>query len=360
MALVNFRKETSERSDEANWAKSLLLEKSGYFLESIEGCNQNADNMVTHLIERARVDYDQSKTSSKDEIVSAILSLEGEDTLQRKINFANCYGLPLSYALYCDETQHVYLFNFVSLEKIDFIHQYKSYQEFADWIAGIKGWKSNKSFREIQDLPFFDKELRRSGTPWPTNIDCFISDTNYNPIAILEFQNAKSTSVANHCNNDFFLCKMTSTNQWGYTVYHDDIRRWTSQEILRVQSNLRYLIITWSQGENDFILKEVEIITIPYFPNHDGKPDWNYINSYKASMNTYVGSGKTEKYEKAISSKFKTYNLINDEGTINSVVNEPPLSYESRTFPSIYYHLKELTKNNREALVAKFVELLNS
>jgi hypothetical protein len=360
MALINFRKETSERSDEANWAKSLLAEKSGYYLESIEGCNQNADNIVTHLIERARVDYDAAKPSSKAEIISSIVALEGKEVLDRKINFAKCYGLPLSYSLYCDENQNVFLFNFISLEQVDFVHQYKSYQEFADWIASIKGWKSNKSFREIQDLPFFDKELRKCGTPWPTNIDCFICNTENKPIAILEFQNAKSTNVANHCNNDFFLCKMTGTNQWGYTVYHDDIRRWTSQEILRVQSNLRYLIITWAQKEDDFILKEVEIITIPHFPNKNGKPDWDYINSYKASMNKYVVSGKTEQHAKSISNTFKTYNLKNDEGIINSIVNEPPLSYGNKTFPSIYYHSKELTQKNREILVSKFVELLNS
>lgn len=32
MAFKNYRKETSERSDEANWAKKFLLKKQGYFL----------------------------------------------------------------------------------------------------------------------------------------------------------------------------------------------------------------------------------------------------------------------------------------------------------------------------------------
>jgi len=70
MALINFRKETSERSDKANWAKTLLIEKSGFCLESIEGCNQNTENIVTHLIERARVDFDPSKPSSKSDILN--------------------------------------------------------------------------------------------------------------------------------------------------------------------------------------------------------------------------------------------------------------------------------------------------
>lgn len=43
MAFKNYRKETSERSDEANWAKKILIEKTGLFFDSIEGCNENKD-----------------------------------------------------------------------------------------------------------------------------------------------------------------------------------------------------------------------------------------------------------------------------------------------------------------------------
>jgi hypothetical protein len=359
MALNNFRKETSERSDEANWAKNLLIAHSGYYLDSIEGCNQNANNIVTHLIERARVDDIGGEKSTKEAIINQIIALEGKETFLRKIRFAKCYGLPLSYALYCDETEKVYLLYFHSLDEVEAFKTFSSYKEFADWIAEIKGWKSNKAFREMQDLPNFDKALRKAGTPWPTNIDCFISNKENEPVAILEFQNAKNTNVANHCNNDFFLCKMTGTNQWGYTVYHDDIRRWTSQEILRVQSNLRYFIITWAQSETDFILKEVEIITIPHFPDKDGKPNWDYINAYKRDMNRYVTKNKDQGEQKNIEQKYKTYNLDYDDVAMNMVVNEPPLSYENRTFPSIYYNSKELVQTGREELVKKFVEHLN-
>jgi len=360
MAWNNFRKETSERSDEANWAKSLLINHSGYYLDSIEGCNQNANNTVTHLIERARFDDIGGEKSSKTDIINQIIALEGKESLLRKIRFAKCYGLPLSYALYCDETEKVYLLYFHSLVLVEVFKAFSSYKDFAVWIAEIKGWKSNKPFREMQDLPNFDKALRKAGTPWPTNIDCFISNKENEPVAILEFQNAKNTNVANHCNNDFFLCKMTGTNEWGYTVYHDDIRRWTSQEILRVQSNLRYFIITWAQFQADFILKEVEIITIPHFPYKDGKPYWDYINAYKRDMNKYVTKNKDQVEEKNIATKYKTYNLKYDDTTMNMVVNEPPLSYKHKTFPSIYYNSKELVQSGREELVNKFISLLNS
>lgn len=360
MALTNFRKETSERSDDDNWAKTLLINKSGFYLDSIEGCNQNAENLVTHMIERARVDSDTGAETKLEEIFKQIKTLDGETELLRKINFAKCYGLPLSYILYCDEIEKVFLFRIVSLNEILPLRTFNSYQEFADWIAEIKGWKSNKKFREIQDLPFFDKALRKAGTPWPTNIDCFVCDQENNPIAILEFQNAKNSKVASHCNNDFFLCKMSSTNQWGYTVYHDDIRRWTSQEILRVQSNLRLFIITWSQAEIDFILKEVEIITIPQFPFKDGKPNWVYINEYKKDLNKYVNNNKSVEQQKVIENKYGTYNLEFIKPDMNAIVNDPPLSIENQTFPSLYYHSKQLVQTGREEIVERFIKLINS
>ena len=359
MALTNFRKETSERSDEANWAKKLLVEQTGFHFESIEGCNQNTNNVVTHLIERARVDYIEGVKLTKSEVINQIIALEGEAVLQRKINFAECYGLPLSYVLYCDETQKVYLLSFASLTEVKVTNTFNSYKEFADWISDIKGWKSKKSFREIQDLPHFDKELRKAGTPWPTNIDCIIFNNSNNPIAILEFQNANKINVANHCNNDYFFCKISSTNQWGYTVYHDDIRRWTSQEILRVQSNLRFFIITWAQNTTDFILKEIEIITIPYFPEKNGKPDWNYINAYKSDLNRYVNNNKQDNTKQKINKYYKTYNLEFNEPDMNMVVNDPPLSEQYKTFPSIYYKSKELVRQDRIELVNRFVQLIS-
>jgi hypothetical protein len=357
MAITNFRKETSERSDTVNWAKSLLKSKSGMYLESIEGCNQNSSDTVTHLFERARVDFVLGANSTKEEIVAQIIKLESKESLQRKINFAQCYGLPLSYVLYCNETKSVKLLNFISLTKVDEINNFASYQEFSDWIAKIKGWSSTKKFREIEDLPDFDKELRRAGTAWPTNIDCFICNDLNEPIAILEFQNAQNTSVATHCNNDFFLCLIKRTVQGDFgpkIVYHDDIRRWTSQEILRVQSSLRLLVITWAEDDQDFILKEIELVTIPFFPQVNGKPDWKIMEAYKADLNRYVSNNKPKEMEGKISRSYKTYNFEYTDGHMSSILNEPPTSYSSKTFPSIYYSFKELVSGKRNELVPLF------
>lgn len=360
MKLVKFRKETSERSDGDNWCKSILQDKTAYYFDSIEGCNQNTDNKVTHLIERARVTAIEGK-STKQEVLNSIVKLEGKEVLLRKIKFANCFNVPLSYALYCDEIENVFLFQFNSIEQIEFIKHFKSYSEFAKWIADIKGWVSKKPFREYVDLPYFDKHLRKNKTPWPTNIDCFVSDSGNNPIAIIEFQNAKDTGVLNHCNNDHFQCKIgfrKNGNYGPYTIYSDDIRRWTSQEILRVQSALKLLIITWSQKSSDFQIKELECVSIPFFPESNGRPDWTVMSAYKGDLNAYIKSNRSKEIEQKISKSRKTFNLLKTAEGINTYVNVPPLSYEEKTFPSLYYSSKMKVRNDKMGLVDAFLKIV--
>ena len=354
MVFSNYRKESSERSDSLNWAKQSLIDNTAFCFDSIEGCNQNASNVVTHLIERARVDYNNATMESDDVVLQNIIKLEGADTLLRKINFAATFGLNLSYTLYCDEHSTVWLYNISSISSCHFVQAFNTYAAFSKWISTIKGWASSKAYREISDLPYFDKELRRAGTAWPTNIDCFISDNCNNPIAILEFQNAKDTSVATHCNNDYFLCKLSGQNPWGYTIYYDDIRRWMSQEILRVQSNLRLFVITWSQNENDFILKEIEIIT---FPNLPYAQNWPLTNQYKAALHKFANA-KNKANAVEIANKYSTLNLKYQGAAMQSIINNPPLNIKNKTFPLIYYSYKQLIQGKKEELPNLFKSLI--
>lgn len=357
MRLINYRKETSERSDTLNWVKEVLEKDTPYFYASIEGCNQNTENVVTHLIERARVDAVEGRTQKSD-VLQQITALEGADNLQRKINFAALFGLPLSYVLYCDEKEHVFLFYIHHIEKLEFVKHYTTYKSFADWIAEIKGWTSSKPFRERQDLPYFDKQLRRHKTPWPTNIDCFFTDKQNRPIGIIEYQNAKKTSVLKHSNNDHFQCKLSYTSGT-YTKYSDDIRRWTSQEILRVQSGLRLFIITWSQTEDDVQIKELDLVAIPYFPTTKGKPDWKQMSAYKGDLNKYVHSNRQEKEENNIAQIYKTYYLNKENNKMTYAVNEPVLSYADKTFPSLYYSFQQKIEGNRRAVADVFKKLID-
>ena len=112
---TNFRKETSERSDTTNWAKQCLIRNTPYHYEGIEGCNENNNNVVTHLLERARVNYDGRNDMPIADVLSEIVKLETVPVLIRKINFAKAFGLNLSYVLYCDETQGVWLYELIQL-----------------------------------------------------------------------------------------------------------------------------------------------------------------------------------------------------------------------------------------------------
>ena len=360
MTLTNFRKETSERSDVHNWAKDILKTNTEFYFESIEGCNQNANHLVTHLFERARVDYVLDGEQSIQQIAEQIIHLEGVDSLQRKINFAQRFGILLSYVLYCDENEKLFLFHFTSIDIIQLHKVFNNYKEFADWIAGIKGWRSHKPFRETTDLPHFDRRLRQEGTPWPTNIDCFICDHSNHPVAILEFQNADKVGVVYHCNNDYFLCKMTGTDQWGRTTYHDDIRRWTSQEIIRVQSSLRFFIISWATTENDFTLKEVDKITIPYFQKlSNGQMDWAHQNQYKAALNRFSNTRpRNVEFAHIIANTYMTFNLSYKNSVMTETVNTPPLHTKNQTFPYIYYRFKQTIKGNRIQLAELFTKLI--
>lgn len=353
MAFYNYRKETSERSDASNWAKKILVEKTGFFFDAIEGCNENNQNVVTHLMERARVDVIDGHSTIQN-VLSSIIRLEGSDVLQRKINFAKAFQRPLTYVLYCDEKEYVWVFTIKSLTECEFTASYNTYKAFSDWIASIKGWKSTKPFREREDLPYFDKVLRRSGCAWPTNIDCFISNQNFEPVGILEFQNAKNTEVLKHCNNEFFLGKFVRYNQYGYPSYDNDIRRWQSQEILRVQSGLRLFVVTWAQNSKDFILKEVDVISFPALPFGQ---DWKRHGEYQKLMHDYANNHDV-KVAQTIMHNFATYKLAYYPPNMHLEFHQPPLSGKDKSFPLIYYRYKNKVEGQAENLPTLFLDLI--
>lgn len=353
----NFRKETSERSDAMNWAKQSLMRDTPFHYDSIEGCNENNLNLVTHLMERARVDYDGVDDMDAGAVCEAVVRMEGMEVMERKINFANAFHVKLSYVLYNDESQKVWLYEFERVGELRFVRGYESYEAFSGWIAEIKGWKSSKTYRETADLPFFDRELRRFGTAWPTNIDCFVSTPDNLPVAILEFQNAKNTSVIDHCNNEFFLCKQEIRDaSTGSVKYHDDIRRWLSQEILRVQSGLRLLIVTWAQDSVDFILKEVERITFPDLPF---EKDWTLTNNYKRDMHEYSVKKDRESGMK-ISKNYHTYNLEYEDYSMKINRHAPPLTASEKTFPFMYYRTKDMVLCDDNELPKRFTARLTA
>ncbi len=342
MTLSNFRKESSERSAGYNRARQQLMRETPFLFESLEGCNQNAENRVTHLLERARVDINAEKRATRADVLNAIIRAEGADSLRCKINLARRFGVALSYVLYNNEHERVYLLELPAIDRLNYIRTFKSYRAFADWISGIKGWVSVKKFREAEELPAFDKALRRYGTPWPINIDCFVCNRQHQPLAIIEFQNARKTGVLNHCNNDYFQCLLPAS---------DDIRRWTSLEILRVQSGLRLFIITWAQNEETFVLKELDRAVIPH--NNRGA----LSRAYRRALHQYTRQGRPPELEAAIAQRFRSYSLRWRDNRMQRICHAPPLDAGQKTFPALYYRFKQTARGAQ--LSRLFTEALN-
>jgi len=355
MRLYNFRKETSERSDANNWAKHQLISNTDFFFDGIEGCNQNAKNQTTHFLERAHVDIDLQGEKSKQNVLQSIIDLESKDALLRKINFAAAFGLPLSYVLHNDQSGLVFVLEFRSLDDVEIIHSFSSYERFGQFLAFIKGWKSTKKFREYDDLPQIDKVLRKLGNPWPTNIDCFCSDSEGKPLAIIEYQNAKAIGVLKHSNNDYFLCKQKSVvkTDFGPRVkFHDDIRRWTSQEILRVHSGLPLLVVTWSQTEPNFQLKEVEKIAFPDFNTQNPKERWKRMNEYKEDLHRFVTYPSEAEFQ--VISNRKSISYTKQDNEVIEEKHSPPLSRSEKTFPHIYWKRKAVLSDSKDSLSGLF------
>jgi hypothetical protein len=338
-------KETSERSDRDNWVKNILLSQSGYYLESIEGCNQNAENQVTHLIERAfcpafSIQYDL-KT-----VYNAILHLEGAEAMKQKIAFCQSFNIPLSYLIYGNKPlEFANLFTISEAGNIILDLEFTSYQAFSAWIKSIKGWRSSSSFQHKEELPFFDKELRRYGTAWPTNIDCFISSLNNQPTAILEFQNAHKTPLATHCNNNYF---------WGLTG-KDDIRRWFSQEILRIQSGLPFIVITWSKIHKGFIVKKLDKVVFPNFTNTHLK---NLLSQFVRKRVNGTGQKTARQLYDEICNTCESEELVLMDGVVQIKVNKPPLSFENKTFPMLYYSFKHKELEDNGKLIEIFKSII--
>ncbi|MFT6335458.1 MAG: hypothetical protein ACJATI_002213 [Halioglobus sp.] len=356
MQLSNYRKESSERSDAANWAKHQLISDTNFFFDGIEGCNQNANNQTTHLFERAQVDIDFDGKRDKQVVLSSIIELETENVLQRKINFATTFGLPLLYVLHNDQSGFVFVLEFRNTKDAEIVRSFRSYEGFGQYLAKIKGWKSTKKFREYDDLPHIDKVLRKCGTPWPTNIDCFCSDEKGQPIAIIEYQNAKAIGVLKHNNNDYFLCKQKSivnTERGPKTIYHDDIRRWTSLEILRVQSGLPLVVITWSQIEAHFQLKEIETITFPDFEMDKPEDRWSRMSQYKKDLHR-LAFDPTEADFQVICNR-KSMSFSKENNNLVEVKHVPTLTRKEKTFPHIYWKRKAAVSNSRDSLAILFM-----
>lgn len=336
MNIKSFRKETSERSELQNWVLDELSASSFFYFSGFEGCNENSSNQVTAVLDRVSIEIDDLPDNPLplEQVKKTIEVLEGR-SLPGKISFCECLGFPYTYILYNYEYGFVLRYE-LTKDRIELIEKYPSFAAFSQWIQTIKQWTSSKEYRELPDLPEFDKALRKAGCPWPTNIDCVAFSNNNNPIALIEFQNAKKTKVESHYNNAFFLPIWDSSHNC-YKSGPDE-QRWRSQEILRVQSGLPHLTIVWSQKQDILIVKQLERVTFPDYSERDKIIDYRTeLGKFNASVNR-LSQIKNNAFYGSIRRKFRSLSLTNMNGRVNVCTNESPLSIDNKTFPFLYGH----------------------
>ena len=353
MKIDSFHKETSERSEDQNWVLSELTHSSDFYYVGFEGCNENSSSMVTHIMDRASIEISGNLQSlpSAEEIITIINNLEG-NYLQGKINFCKFLGIGYTYILYNYENEIVLRYEYFNNELL-FKAKYCSFKDFSNWIQSIKGWNSGKEFREKDDLPQFDKELRTAGCPWPTNIDCVVYHKTHKPVAILEFQNAKKTGVKNHTNNRYFFPNKDYTTR-NYKKGVDE-QRWRSQEILREQSGLRHLTIVWSQSEDTVVVKELIKVVFPsYLDDGDNSEYLKLLSLFGKEINNNPRNLENKYYHQICKSYFSN-GLHWENGIMNNELYRPPLSIRYKTFPFIYG--KRLGSFTRESIRENFEKI---
>lgn len=354
MDITQFRKETSERSERQNWVLDELSASHDFYFAGFEGCNENSSFQATTLLDRSSIDVsgDIDTPPSIEQVKELINSLEGR-MLQGKINFCSLLGLPYTYILYNYEHQFVLRYELTDNNPI-LIERYPSFEAFSRWIQSIKQWVSYKGFRESPDLPEFDKALRRAKCAWPTNVDCIAFSNDDQPVAIIEFQNAKRTGVRNH-SNLFYFYPVTDDYYGGFKIGPDE-QRWRSQEILRVQSGLPHYTIVWSQKEDIIIVKQLERVTFPdYSDKQKGKSYIFELGKLNVALQMRDKTAKNKWYS-SICAKYSSYQLINDNRIINVAQINPPLNYTRRSFPYLYMHKSpEIQKGEVQSKVEEYL-----
>jgi len=352
MAFVNFKKEQWTRNLANSWVMDCIAQNSSFCFESIDGYVESR-NDITYLFQRARVSQ-TGEDIALPNVLESIIAFEGEDAMVRKINIAASLGVQLNYVLYCEENEHVWLFEISSISTISLKQTYTSYKSFADWLLHASGNKPVKVKKTSANLPDFDVVLANTGCPWPSSFNGCLFDVDNKLIGIVEFQNADKDTVKAHCSNDYFLCKMRNfiTNgAGGYYEYKDDIEHWLTYERVRVKAKIRLFIVVWSRKSSDYVFKEIEKIVFPEIPEAE-------VKTLKAILHKYSEEKSEQVYDNVCKS-FDTYEFALDSGNITPILHHPDLSIELKTFPYIYYKSKEMFISEKENVVPHFVAMLN-
>jgi len=231
-----------------NWVREILREGK-IDLHPVEGYSVK-DKGVTALFER-RISTVEVEKWSEDEVSEWIETKEDKDSWLARIMLAKSLNVPLYFILW-QKGREVFRNLSIALDRANQIEVadeelFKSCEDFAEWMADLKGIRVSKGFVERGRLSLIDRCLRLHGVPWPGNLDGFLlSKTKRNVKAIFEFSRTRKYPVKSHNINRYFSY---------------DINRWKALDILRKQLGVSLYIVIWSSDERIVKLHKLREVT---------------------------------------------------------------------------------------------------
>ena len=107
---------------------------------------------------------------------------------------------------------------------------------------------------------------------------------------------------------------------------------------------MRLFVVTWSESSEDFILKEIDQVTLPQFPREKNWRLHNQIEENLHNLAVYyrVNKDYALKYAKWISENTSSFNLSYKDGFMEMISHTPKLDFINKTFPKLYYKFKHL------------------
>lgn len=278
-----FLKESSERSDVKNHFKHVFNTKP-FQLYEFEGYTIK-NGSVSLILDKYRIIRENYSKKTMQDFLNDFKNYIGEETLNNKFKFSKRIKVDWWVIFYMEEDEKNKLFSYIVInltkiisndykpldekKHIELFKKKDTLKDLSDLLSKYRSYKMTSGFIQ-QDLPLFDRVLRKDYTPWPGNLDglLFYQST---PIYLVEFQKTKN-NVENHNNNDYIYVgkELRSFKNNGYLINEKgqkvsrkpDNYRWLVLKNFSESTNINILNIVWNAESKKVVLKKIKSIDL--------------------------------------------------------------------------------------------------
>jgi hypothetical protein len=155
----------------------------------------------------------------------------------------------------------------LSKDKTFNYQHFESIQSFCEvYLESISD--GNNKAEQNKDFDLIDKRIREIGYRWPGNCDGILTDKDYKPLSILEFQKVNYSfqqDFRDAAYKRLFLSKSEKTKDKAIIT-----KQWLAIQLLAKKLNIKEYVIFWKKGEKEF--KVFSIGNINLFSEEEKKP----------------------------------------------------------------------------------------